>query len=410
MRKLRWWEKSVKKITEGVGPIGARLVRDWVVGSVVAGTAILSGVARALCADKRGFEATLERLSRGFRNQTLAIALAVKLYRRRAVRAMKKAGGKVVAIDLSEIVKPYGRKLEYLCDVRDASKSRPRRAVIEKGWWTVEVAAVLPDHRVLPLVRHAYSSEHPHFKSEQDEIRSALQQIVPILAKDTRAVLDRGFDGSTYFSLLDDFFTHWAIRQRGDRDIGLPGEEKLVRMSTVAKAVRLDEVARPWVVRKDKLVRIEVPFGWCTVELTTGRAFRRAKGRRRMTLIVADHRDRDDELPMMLLVSAPVKNAQEARQWVEDYYRRWGAEEEIRADKQLGGLEDLRVQNWDSIYNLVALSIVVGGLLALLDVETPRRARRRARVAPIVGEAPAFTRYRLWLSVALLLQGRSLGR
>ena len=113
---------------------------------------------------------------------------------------------------------------------------------------------------------------------------------------------------------------------------------------------------------------------------------------------------------MMLLVSKPVKSAADARQWVEDYYRRWGAEEETRADKQLGGLEDLRVQSWDSIYNLVALSIVTGGLLALLDLENPRRARRLARLAPIDGDVPAFARYRLWLSLSLLLQGRSLGR
>lgn len=411
MRKLRWWEKYVQKITSPLNSIGGRLVHDWVLGSLVAGTAILSGVARALHSDKRGFEAALERLSRGFRKQTRAIALAVKLYRSRAVRAMKKAGGRVVAIDLSEVVKPYGRRLQYLCTVRDASKSSPKRAVIEKGWWTVEVSAPLADHRVLPLVRHAYSTVHPEFKSEQDEIRFALEQVAPLLPPDVRAVLDRGFDGNTFFSLLDDFFAHWAVRQRGDRDVGLPGQETLHRMSTVAKIVRQDHVARPWVVRHGELQRIEVPFGYCTVELPGGKAFRRRAGKRQMTLIVANHRgERDDDLPMMLLVSKPVKSAADARQWVEDYYRRWGAEEETRADKQLGGLEDLRVQSWDSIYNLVALSIVTGGLLALLDLENPRRARRLARLAPIDGDVPAFARYRLWLSLSLLLQGRSLGR
>lgn len=411
MRKLRWWEKFVQKITAPLSSVGERLVRDWIMGSLVAGTAILSGVARALHSTRCGFEAALERFSRGFRSQRRAIAAAVKLYRARAVRAIKRAGGKVVAIDLSEIVKPYGRKLEYLCDVRDASKSSRKRTVIEKGWWTVEVAASLPDHRVLPLVRHAYSTEHPEFKSEQDEIRFALRQVAPLLPPDTRAVLDRGFDGNTFFSLLDDFFAHWAVRQRGDRDVGLPGREGLCRMSTVAKAVRQDHVARPWVVRHGELRRIEISFGYCTVELPGGKAWRRREGTREMTLVVADHRDdRDDDLPMMLLVSEPVKNAADARQWVEDYYRRWGAEEETRADKQLGGLEDLRVQRWDAIYNLVALSIVTGGLLALLDLENPRRARRLARLAPIDGEVPAFARYRLWMSVSLLLQGRSLGR
>ncbi len=67
MRKLRWLERSIQKITTHVTEAGKRLVRDWVVGSVMAGTTILSGVARALHPDKRGFEAELELLSRGLR-------------------------------------------------------------------------------------------------------------------------------------------------------------------------------------------------------------------------------------------------------------------------------------------------------------------------------------------------------
>jgi hypothetical protein len=174
--------------------------------------------------------------------------------------------------------------------------------------------------------------------------------------------------------------------------------------------VSLDYEAQPWVVRDDELVRISVRFGTLTVELPTGPAWRKQRGRRSMTLIVVERERPADELPMMLLVNRPVRSVGEARRWVENYFRRWGVEDQTRGAKQLGGLEDLRVMNWDSICNLVALSVITHGLLALLEFEAPRRAKRLAERAPIDGTVPAFALYRIWMSVALLLEGRRLDR
>lgn len=411
MRRLRWLEQSVQRVTHGAGKVGARLVRDWVIGSVVAGSTILSAIARALEASKRGFEAGLERLSRGLKKQGKAIRRAVAVYRRRAVRAMRQGGFDVVAIDLSEIVKPYGRKMPFLCAVRDGSQSRRNKTVLEKGWWTVEVTASRrSDHTTLPLWRHVYSTVDPEFKSEPNEVRRALSAIAADLPREVRAVLDRGFDGDSSFGVLDDHFSHWAVRLRGDRDLRLPGREKLERASIVGRALRKENEARPVVVRKGKLERVSVRFGYCTVELPGGRAFRRRGSRRRVGLIAAERLVQHDpsEPPMMLLVSQPVRSAAEARRWVEDYYRRWSVEEETRGAKQLGGLEDVRVLEWERIKNVVALSVMTEGVLALLQIEAPRRATRLARLAPIDGEVPAFALYRIWMSVALLLQDRAL--
>jgi hypothetical protein len=405
MRKLRWLGRVVQKTTNGVSAIGQRLVKDWVLGSYQAGSTILSRVARALHADKAGFEATLERLSRGMKHQGKAIGQVCEQYLRDATGAVRHKGLKVVAIDLSEIVKPHGKKMPFLCKVRDGSKSSKVRTVIEKGWWTIEIVASGWDHVVVPLLRRVYSTEHPTFRSVQHELRQALEQVVRRLGPGLWAVLDRGFDGVKYFGVLDDFFPNWAVRQRGDRGVYLPGHAEPVRLSTVAQAVRKDQVARPRVVRKDKLVRVEMRFGVGVIELADRS---RRSGRRQMTLI-AIQRDAD-ELPLMLLVSRPVRGTSTARRWVEAYYRRWGVEEQTRAAKQLGGLEHLRVLSWESIQNLVALSVVPEGLLALQQLLAPRRAKRLARLAPIDSDAPPFALYRIWLSVALLLQGRRLAR
>jgi hypothetical protein len=401
-------EQSVQKVTAAERSVCQRLVRDFVIGVYLAGTTILSGVARALRADKAGFEAGLERLSRGLARQSKAIGRVGAKYRRRATMAARRAGFDVVAVDLSEVVKPYGRKMPFLCKVRDASKSDRHKTVIEKGWWTVEVVATSAKHQVLPLARHVYSTEHPEFRSVQKELRKCLGSLGPLLWPSVRAVLDRGFDGNTDFAVLDDFFTQWAVRQRGDRQIYLPGQEQPLRMLTLAKTVAQDLVARPWVVRRDQLQRVEVRFGYLTVEVPM-KACRRDRKKppcRRMTLVVVDRQPQDPtDGPMLLLCRQPVRTAAQARQWVCSYFRRWGVEDETRGAKQLSGLEHLRVLSWDAICNIVALSVVVPGLLAIIQVEAPRRAARLARAAPIDGPVPAYALYRIWLSVTLLLGG-----
>lgn len=178
MRKLRWLDRSVQKVTDRVGRPVARLLRDWVRGSVVAGSVVLSAIARALRADKRGFEATLERLSRGLGEQNNEpIARAHTAYLRRAGRATRSFD--LIAIDLSDIQKPYGRKMPLLCKVRDGSKSTRMKAVIGKGWATVEIVAVDDAHRVLPLHRHPFSTKHPDYKSQTVEVRRALAGVRP---------------------------------------------------------------------------------------------------------------------------------------------------------------------------------------------------------------------------------------
>ncbi len=411
MPKVRWLERSVQKTTGSVGPVAARLVRDFVVGSVIVGSTILSQIARGLCPTKNLFEAALERLSRGLKRQCQAVGKVCVAYRRRAVRAARRHGFDVWPIDLSEIVKPYGRKMPSLCKVRDGSKSRRQRPVIAQGWWTVEVVATDWQHRVLPLLRRVYSTVRKGFKSVQDELRAALTELKPLIWSGVWAVLDRGFDGETYYRVLDDFFAHWAVRQKGNRQVYLAGKKQAQRLSTLAQTVSQPHLARPLVVRRDELVRARQAFGYCTVEVPkrSPQPGRKKPPCRLMTLIVADRHD-PTKLPLMLLVNRPVASVAEAQRWVEAYFRRWGAEDETRGHKQLGGLEELRVLSWESLTSIVNLSVVTAGLVALLQLEAPRRAARLAQRAPVDGDVPAYALYRIWLSVAMLLGARRLGK
>lgn len=407
MHKLRWLERSVQKLTAAATEPLAELVRDWVVGTVVAGSVVLSAVARALHADRRGFEAALERISRGLGKKNVAgIARVGQAYLRRACRWVRPGAFDVVAIDLSDILKPYGRKMPFLCEVRDGSKSSKDKPVTGQGWQTVEIVAVDARHRVLALHRHAFSTVHPDYKSETNEVRKALERVCRWLDRHVWAVLDRGFDGAIEMAMLGEFFAHWCVRQRGDRRVFLPGSEQPVRMSRVATWLRLDERVELTHVRDGKLVRTEERFGFCTLEVPDKAcgSSRRKPACTLRTLIVV-HRQALLQPPMMLLVNRPVHPVAEARRWVKAYLRRWGVEEQTRAGKQSAELEDVRVLRWDALQNVLTLSVLTEGLLALQQVEAPRRAARLARLAPIDGPVPPFALYRIWMTVAMMLRG-----
>jgi hypothetical protein len=355
----------------------------------------------------KGFHAALERLSDGLGKKNVAAIALVGIAYLRRVRRWTRKGFDVVAIDLSDIIKPYGRKMPYLCDVRDGSKSTKYQTVVGRGWGTVEIVAVDDRHRVLPLHRHPFSTVHPDYKSETHEVRLALERVVPHLDRGVWAVLDRGFDGGKEFELLDEHLEHWAVRQRGDRQVFRPGSDEPERMETLARAIRLDQVAYPRHVHKGRLVKTKEQFGTCTIEVPV-EASRKSRRKPRVKLrgLIVVQRDEPDQPPMLLLVNRPVRSTVQARRWVEAYRRRWSVEEETRAGKQGAQLEDLRVLRWEAVVNLVALSVLTEGLLALLQVEAPRRAARLARLAPIVGDVPPFALYRIWMTVALMLRGR----
>ncbi len=407
MRKLRWLEKNVQKVTATVrGPV-VRLVHDWVVGSLVSGSVVLSEIARTLRPDREGFEATLERLSRGLGESSSEELQIVRCAYAQRVRRWTTPGCfDTIAIDLSDIIKPYGRKMPFLCEVRDGSKSTRMKAVTGQGWQTVEIVAANARHQVLPLHRHAFSTVHPDYRSETNEVRKALEEIRLFVHPSVWAVLDRGFDGTNEFALLDEYFEHWCVRQRGDRQVFLPGSDQPSRMETVARQVRTDERVEISCVRDGRLERQEEHLGFCTIDvpLKASRVERRKPACERRGLIVVARRD-PLKPPMMLLTSRPVRSAAQARRWVQAYRRRWAVEEQTRVGKQGAELEDLRVLRWEAIQNLLTLSIVTEGLLALQQADAPRRANRLARIAPIDGDVPPFALYRIWMTVGLMLRG-----
>lgn len=133
MRRLRWLRRSVQNLADGLGCRTERLAMDLLVGMILAGSVVLSRIARELHPAKRGFEACLERLSRGVGSSRARLKVIADRYLRRAGRH---TWGEydLITLDFSDLVKRWGRAMPFLAQVRDASETRwVGRRVIERG-------------------------------------------------------------------------------------------------------------------------------------------------------------------------------------------------------------------------------------------------------------------------------------
>lgn len=406
MGKLRRLQGSVHNLTKGgTGRSGGALAQ-MVIAMLSAGSVVLSEMARSVSTDKRSFLRVVNRYSRVLAAAGDAVRIVEERYLRRA-GAWTSRGFDVIGVDGSEIVKPYGRKMEHLCQVRDASESRRDKAVLKPGWWLTEIVATAADHRVLPLFRQAYSSAQPSYRSASAATLAAITRVAPYVAKNALWVFDRGFDARAFMAPMSKQITQWAVRQRGDRHATLEGaftpdgRPVVGPLSELAHAAKTEYVAQPQVSNRGILERTAVCFGYLTVRLPWSAA--------PLTLIVSRFGtpDAPSQGMILLLTSVRPRNPLQARRVVEAYFRRWGAEDQIRGAKQNLELEDVRVLSWERLQNLLTLTTVATGLLALAQLEHPRAVNAAMRQAPIVGPVPPFILYRLFAAFRAALRDLS---
>ena len=402
MKRLRWIRTCVQKWARSATDRAQRLTRDVVVGMVLSGSVVLCEIARALNPTKQAFLTILHRLSTNLADEDLAgeVALVARDYVADAGRVTW-GEHEYVLIDPTDITKKYGRKMPFLCTVRDASESRRDEPKLGRGWWGCEIAATTRDHRVVPLHRPVWSTVLPGFRSETDELRKAILWVNPFVSPEAIWVMDRGGDGDPRIALFDELLPRWTIRMVGNRNIWRPhSDDGPQNMLDVARAIDKSHKAWCWVSRDNKLVRVRRRFGYLTVQLDPGGKW--------YTLIAVerDEEAEDDEphRPLMLLTNITPFSSRDGARLVAGYGRRWGVEDDTRGGKQLIDLENIRVLNRPAIVSLFLLCVVAQGLLALEEARAPRRAARLADEAPIVDPVPPYRIYRLWMRVHDLLQ------
>jgi len=382
IRRIR---KSVQKITARAEFTEAqsRLAADVVQGISQTGSSHLSAIARVTGEDEE-LITTERRLSEGLARPSLDDEALADSYLQQVAAAARRMP--FIAVDPTELVKPYGRAFENLDTVRDASD---RRKAIEPGYWTVRIDAINHSNETLPLYTEVFSTKADEYSGWNETFLAAVQRVRDRLGNDAIWIFDRAFDGIDWMRHCQALELLWLIRQQQTRHIQVATGaiyDMAVFASSLSRPHALDI---PYVDKSThERKQFAVQFGFAPVRVPDLDAD--------LFLIVVQRPARE---ALVLLTNVRIHTIKQVAQLVLAYMRRWGIEDAIRFWKQSTGIEDFRVRNWHSIRCLVVLSMIACGLQALMLLTRPSLAQRFIdRVKVFIADVP-FRQYRLWNGV-----------
>jgi hypothetical protein len=371
------WRKWLVPYIAQLSPARQKFVQQAVHGILACGSLILSQMARSLRETSTRFLYVLKRFSRQLGHKAWdPSVLHTEVLERNAAWVYQDTP---VIVDLSEIAKPYARRMPHLCTVRDASSPEKRKT---PGYWLMEAYAQPSPGQIVPLLLVLFSTRQPRFLSQNHVILDALERLHNLLGERGIFLFDRGFDARTFLVPLLDWRRRFVLRLRDTRDLVCPDGKKR-RVGRLALA----------------LVRPTDSYG--TVRATLVHLPRRSEP----LLFVATPHKPNDPRPIKLLAwlgekDTDVRQAQRCRHL---YLVRWRAEDGIRFLKTGLGLERVRVMNWRRLQHLMALALLAMTVVALASQQPPawrteliRRGRSR--------KVPAqFLFYRILKGIAYLL-------
>ena len=377
----------LKKIGYNLSLPDKKFLRDSTIGLIRCGKPIVCQMARQLPNQRTSFLSRLDRLEAhlvkdsNFDNKIKAKLPANWL-------PFVKDDTPII-LDISDIAKPFAKKMDYLATIRDGSTGQ-----LVNGYWLVELYASLSHKNPVPVLLEPFSHEEPYSPGQNPVVLAAVHKIFELTNKRGVLVLDRGFDGWVMFEDWLDNKYRFVARLVGKRHLlqfYSSSEQYETGQWVPIRAQQLAEQS-PTPYRFHKLVKRHgkpalriTQIGWTKVRLA---------GRDEdLTLVVS--RLAGVDKPMMLLTNLPVENIRDAKRVLRFYIRRWECEEGIRFLKSQVNLEKIRTFRWSGIRRLVLLAVLVMIYLSWLVEEHPNICDRLVYLSQPLPDNPDFLLYRL---------------
>ena len=289
-----------------------------------------------------------------------------------------------IILDLSDIAKPFAKKMDYLATVRDGSTGQ-----LVNGYWLVELYASLSRKNPVPILLEPFSHEEPCCPGQNPVVLAAVHKIFELTDNRGVLVVDRGFDGWVMFEDWLNNKYRFVARLVGKRHLlrfySGSGQWLPLRAETLAEQTPTPHRFHKLVKRRGKPTLRMTQIGWVKVRLP---------GRDEdLTLVVS--RLAGVDKPMMLLTNLPVENLKDATDVLRFYIRRWECEEGIRFLKNQVNLEKIRTFRWSAIRRLVLLAVLVMMYLGWLVEAHPGICDRLVYLSQPLPDKPDFLAYRL---------------
>ena len=195
----------------------AKLFFDLVYGVMRSGSSLVSMIARSLCQGS-SINVAENRLTQAMSADPSPIEAAL------ADVAVAMSAG-FLALDESDVQKPYGKAFQWLDDVVDGSEEgKP----VGKGYHVIGMASIAQRSQPVPFLLRAYSAKSDGFESQLREHQNAFSGKAPGLTLS----MDRGYDGEEWPRFARKRSLHWVIRARSSRKYSVPS------MKSASKTIR----------------------------------------------------------------------------------------------------------------------------------------------------------------------------
>jgi len=207
------------------GPL--RALGELTRGIVFTASVQLSHAARLMVHQPGPLQNTVERLSEHLADRHWNHREWAASVLRLAVEPLE--DDDLIPIDATELAKPYARRLQYQCTVRDASRVGDPML---QGYWCFAAYHWQPDRSCLaPLMLRPYSQNQPGFMSENALFARWFWTLREATAGRGIGLLDRGGDRPEILADLLRVQPRWIVRLREDR--GLVGPDGSIRPAGV---------------------------------------------------------------------------------------------------------------------------------------------------------------------------------
>lgn len=250
----------------------------------------------------------------------------------------------VIAIDPGDIMKPYAKAMEHLCNIYDGSQGDKA-----KGYHLCQVTAANLEHnKVIPLYCQAYSSEEQGYETSSEKITSIISTVAQKIGRKGVWAIDRGGDNLKIIQRFNSEELTFVTRLKLNRYLHFDNNKnKQVQADRISNHVKFRYKTQFVTLEDGKVKDYTIEFGATMVAIPD-------IPDKWYTLVVVKGFGKH---PMLLLTNKVVNHHrhQELYNIIQIYLTRWKCDECFRYIKQSYNLEDIRVRTYIGIRNITAM-------------------------------------------------------
>ena len=340
-----------------------KLIAEVVYGILSSGCLQLCTIARSLNEDSR-LHHTVKRLSRMLGSHSEVTWAAEELLLERL--GSRITDEMIVAIDPGDLNRDGSPKSECIGQVRDGDKGD-----IINGYPLMHVVARdISTGESLPLLTRLLSSNRNAYRSENCDIKSAMDTVKRHLSCAPLWVIDRGGDRLTLWNTWIEDGNRVLVRAANQRFWLWRDQQKTAQQ--IANVLPLKHTGQ---LKRHGSARVR--FGLTKV-------FLREYEDTPLTLIVVRHGKQE---PLVLVTTEQARGRRQGEKLIQHYMDRWACEEGYRFTKQGFDLEKVQSRKFTTLQNLVALASLAWGLLAYYQHDSKhlvKMSKRQKKKAPKV--------------------------